>query len=109
VISVVQERQTGTGKYEELLERCKSLEPIPTAVAHPCDETSLSGAVEAANKGLIVPILVGPREKIQSVANTAGINLAQFQVVEAAHSHASAVKAVELLREAKAELLMKGS
>ena len=109
MISVVQERQTGTGKYEQLLERCKSLEPIPTAVAHPCDETSLSGAVEAANKGLIVPILVGPREKIQSVANTAGINLAQFQVVEAAHSHASAVKAVELLREAKAELLMKGS
>ena len=109
MISVVQERQTGTGKYEQLLERCKSLEPIPTAVAHPCDETSLSGAVEAANKGLIVPILVGPREKIQSVANSAGINLAQFQIVEAAHSHASAVKAVELLREAKAELLMKGS
>jgi len=109
VISVVQERQTGTGKYEQLLERCKSLEPIPTAVAHPCDETSLSGAVEAANKGLIVPILVGPREKIQSVADSAGINLAQFQIVEAAHSHASAVKAVELLREAKAELLMKGS
>jgi len=109
VISVVQERQTGTGKYEQLLERCKSLEPIPTAVAHPCDETSLSGAVEAANKGLIVPILVGPREKIQSVADSAGIDLANFQIVDAAHSHASAVKAVELLREAKAELLMKGS
>jgi len=109
VISVVQERQTGTGKYEQLLERCKSLEPIPTAIAHPCDETSLSAAVEAANKGLIVPILVGPREKIQSAANSAGINLAGFQIVDAAHSHASAVKAVELLREAKAELLMKGS
>jgi phosphate acetyltransferase len=109
VISLVQERQTGTGKYEQLLERCKSLEPIPTAVAHPCDETSLSGAVEAASKGLIVPILVGPREKIQSVASSAGINLAKFQIVDAPHSHASAAKAVELLREAKAELLMKGS
>jgi len=108
VISLVQERQTGTGKYEQLLERCKSLEPIPTAVAHPCDETSLSGAVEAASKGLIVPILVGPREKIQSVASSAGINLAKFQIVDAPHSHASAAKAVELLREAKAELLMKG-
>ena len=109
MISLVQERQTGTGKYEQLLERCKSLEPIPTAVAHPCDETSLSGAVEAASKGLIVPILVGPREKIQSVASSAGINLAKFQIVDAPHSHASAAKAVELLREAKAELLMKGS
>ena len=109
MISLVQERQTGTGKYEQLLERCKCLEPIPTAVAHPCDETSLSGAVEAASKGLIVPILVGPREKIQSVASSAGINVTKFQIVDAPHSHASAAKAVELLREAKAELLMKGS
>ena len=109
MISLVQERKTGTGKYEQLLERCKVLEPIPTAVAHPCDETSLSGAVEAASKGLIVPILVGPREKIQSAANSAGIDLSKFEIVDAPHSHASAAKAVALLREAKAELLMKGS
>ena len=107
--SQVQEMQSGTGKYELLLERCKSLEPISTAVAHPCDETSLSGAVEAAGKGLIVPILVGPRDKIDSVAHSAGIDLIHCQIVDAPHSHASAVKAVELLREAKAELLMKGS
>ena len=109
MISLVQERQTGTGKYEQLLERCKSLEPIPTAVAHPCDEASLSGAVEAASNGLIVPILVGPREKIQAAAHSAGIDLGKFQVVDAPHSHASAANAVALLREAKAELLMKGS
>jgi len=109
VISLAQEVETGTGKYERLLERCSSLEPIPTAVAHPCDQTSLSGAVEAASKGLIVPILVGPREKIKSVADSAGIDLANIQIVDAPHSHASAAKAVELLREAKAELLMKGS
>jgi len=109
VISLVQDTRTGTGKYEQLLERCRSLEPIPTAVAHPCDETSLSGAVEAANKGLIVPILVGPRDRIQSAANSAGIDLAKFEIVDAPHSYASAAKAVGLLREAKAELLMKGS
>ena len=109
MISLVQDTRTGTGKYEQLLERCRSLEPIPTAVAHPCDETSLSGAVEAANKGLIVPILVGPRDRIQSAANSAGIDLAKFEIVDAPHSYASAAKAVGLLREAKAELLMKGS
>jgi hypothetical protein len=49
-------RERGTGKYERLLERCRSLEPIPTAVAHPCEATALSGAIEAASKGLIVPI-----------------------------------------------------
>jgi phosphotransacetylase len=109
VISLIQERETGTGKYEQLLLRCSSLEPIPTAVAHPCDETSLSGAVEAAEKGLIVPILVGPRAKILSTADSAGLDVRSIQIVDAPHSHASATKAVELLREAKAEILMKGS
>jgi len=101
--------QTGTGKYEHLLSRCKSLNPIPTAVAHPCDVSSLSGAIEAANEGLIEPILVGPRAKIEAAATSAGIDLQDIRVVDAPHSIASAGKAVELLREAQAELLMKGS
>jgi phosphotransacetylase len=100
---------TGTGKYEQLLERCKSLQSIPTAVAHPCEATALSGAVEAANLGLITPILVGPRARIESAAKAAGVELNRFEIVDAPHSSASAAKAVELLREAKAELLMKGS
>lgn len=107
--TVVQLTQTGSGKYEQLLLRCSALEPIPTAVAHPCEETSLSGAVEAARQGLIVPILVGPQSKITSTAQSAGIDLGRIQIVDVPHSHAAAAKAVELLREAKAGLLMKGS
>ena len=102
-------QETGTGKYERLLERCRSLEPIPTAVAHPCEATALSGAVEAASQGLIVPILVGPTAKIAATASSAGIDLGNLQIVDAPHSHASAAKAVGLVREGKAELLMKGS
>ena len=101
--------ETGTGKYQQLLDKCRRLEPIPTAVAHPCEATALSGAVEAANEGLIVPILVGPRAKIESVARSAGINLGNLQIVDVPHSYAAAAKSVELLREAQAELLMKGS
>ena len=100
---------TGSGKYEQLLERCEKLDAIPTAVVHPCDGTALSGAIEAAEKGLIIPILIGPRAKIQATAEVVGIDLTHFQIVDVPHSQASAVKAVELLREAKAELLMKGS
>jgi phosphate acetyltransferase len=100
---------TGSGKYEQLLLRCKSLKPVPTAVAHPCEATALSAAVEAANKGLIIPILVGPRAKIESAAKSAGIDLDNFQIIDVPHSHAAAAKAVELLREAQAEVLMKGS
>jgi phosphate acetyltransferase len=101
--------KTGTGKYEAMLERCRDLAPVTTAVAHPCEETALAGAIEAAEKGLIVPILVGPEAKIREIANAHGIKLGQTRIVDTPHSHASAAKAVELVRQGEAELLMKGS
>ena len=100
---------TGTGKYERLLERCKALAPIPTAVAHPCEATALSGAVDAAKLGLITPILVAPAEKIKTIATDAQIDLSGLEIVDTPHSKASAAKAVELVREGRAEGLMKGS
>ncbi len=102
-------RATGTGKYELLLERCRSLEAVPTAVAHPCEETALAGAIEAGEKGLIAPILVGPAAKIQEIAKKHSIQLGKTRIVDAPHSHAAAAKAVELVRQGEAELLMKGS
>jgi phosphotransacetylase len=99
----------GTGKYERLLERCAKLDPVPTAVAHPCEETALAGAIEAAQKRLIKPILVGPSGKIEAVAKSSGIDLRELQIVDTPHSQASAAKAVQLIREGRAELLMKGS
>jgi phosphotransacetylase len=99
----------GTGKYEALLERCRGLEPIPTAVAHPCEASALGGALEAARQRLIVPILVGPATKIAEVASAAQIDISPFRIVDTPHSHASAAKAVELVRTGEAELLMKGS
>jgi phosphotransacetylase len=100
---------TGTGKYERLLERCKPLAAIPTAVAHPCEETALAGAVDAARLGLITPILVGPAEKIKTIAAASQIDLSGLEIVDVPHSNASAAKAVELVREGRAEVLMKGS
>jgi phosphate acetyltransferase len=102
-------RETGTGKYESLLARCRSLDPVSTAVAHPCEESALAGAMEAAAKGLIVPVLVGPTAKIQEVAKSHGIDIGGTRIVDAPHSHASAAKAVELVRQGEVELLMKGS
>ena len=103
------DRISGTGKYEALLVRCRSLEPVTTAVAHPCERTALAGAIEAAEKGLIVPILVGPAAKLREIASANGIQLGQTRIVDAPHSHAAAAKAVELVRQGEAELLMKGS
>jgi len=101
--------QTGSGKYDHLLARCKKFEPIPTAVAHPCEETALAGAIDAAAQGLIVPILVGPAARIHEVAKKSGINLGRARIVDAPHSHASAAKAVQLVQLGEAEILMKGS
>ena len=99
----------GTGKYERLLERCAKLDPVPTAVAHPCEETAMTGAIEAAKKRLITPILVGPAAKIEAVAKSSAVDLDEVQIVDTPHSQASASKAVALIREGCAELLMKGS
>jgi phosphate acetyltransferase len=96
-------------KYDRLIARCKSLPATPTAVAHPCDESSLRGAADAAKAGLIAPILVGPRTRIQALAKEKRIDVSKFELVEAPHSHASAEAAVALVREGKAEALMKGS
>ena len=100
---------TGTGKYELLLKRCRDLEPVPTAVAHPCEESALAAAVEAGRKNLIVPILVGPAARIARTARSARLDLGGLDVVDAPHSQAAAEKAVGLVREGRAEVLMKGS
>jgi phosphate acetyltransferase len=96
-------------KYQRLIDFCKSLPPTPTAVAHPCDASSLRGAVEAAQMGLIAPILVGPRERIIAVAQQNGLDIAPYPLVDAPFSHASAALAVQQVREGRAQALMKGS
>jgi phosphotransacetylase len=95
--------------YPALIERCARLKPVSTAVAHPCDESSLTGAVEAAEAKLIRPILVGPEAKIRGVAEQFELDIARYRLVDTPHSHASAAKAVEMVRAGEAEALMKGS
>jgi len=96
-------------KYRALIARCKDLPPTPTAVAHPCDESSLAGALDAARLDLIAPILVGPAARIRSLAASLGLDVSPYHIVDAPHSHASAAKAVEVVRHGQAEALMKGS
>lgn len=96
-------------RYRELIERTQAYEPVPTALAHPCSALSLSGAVEARAQGLIAPILVGPKQKIEQAALEAEIPLNGVEIVDVPHSHAAADRAVELVREGKALAIMKGA
>ncbi|HEY7658093.1 MAG TPA: phosphate acetyltransferase [Burkholderiales bacterium] len=96
-------------RYKQLMARCKGLPPTPTAVAYPCDQSSLQGALEAAKLGLIAPILVGPAETIKSVAAKNRLDLAGCEIIDAPDSESAAAKAVEQVRLGRAEALMKGS
>src|SRR5215813_10996455 len=96
-------------KYERLIKKAQQAGPPMTAVVHPCDQNSLQGAVDAARLGLMTPILVGPAARIRKVASGLGLDIADLPIVDTEHSHASAARAVVLVREGKAEALMKGS
>ena len=95
--------------FAKLFARCAELAPVTCAVVHPCDRDSLRGALEAARRGLIVPVLVGPEAKIRAVARAEGIDISPYLIVGVEHSHAAAEKAVELARAGDVEALMKGS
>ena len=96
-------------KYDRLIANAKNVPAAKTIVVHPCDETSLRGPIEAAEAGIIIPILVGPATKIIAVAREHKLDISRFEIVDVPHSEAAAAKAVELIRQAKGELLMKGS
>jgi phosphate acetyltransferase len=100
---------TNHAKYQRLLDACRGLPPMPTAVVHPCDEAAIDGAIGAARLGLIKPILVGPKERIREAARKAEVDIAAYPIVDVPHSHAAAEKAVELVLSGQAEALMKGS
>jgi phosphate acetyltransferase len=96
-------------KFDRLVAAAQGVAPAVTAVVHPCDQISLESAVEAARLKLIVPILVGPKARIRDVAARFHLNIEGFEIVDAEHSHDAATKAVALVREGRAEALMKGS
>jgi phosphate acetyltransferase len=96
-------------KYDRLIAAAKAVPAVPTIVVHPCDEASLRGAIDSAAAGIIRPLLVGPEAKIRDAAGKHGLDIAGFEIVDAPHSEAAAAKGVELIQQARGEMLMKGS
>ncbi len=96
-------------RFKELLSRVETLEAVRCAVVHPCDEGSLSGAMDSARHGLIVPVLIGPEGRIRRVAQEAGISLEGAEIISVEHSHAAAELAAVMAARNEVEILMKGS
>jgi phosphotransacetylase/acyl dehydratase len=95
--------------FSRLLKRCQGMQPVVCAIVHPCDRDSLLGPIEAAKRGLIDPVLIGPEDKIRAVAEAEGVDLSPFRIVPTEHSHAAAQQAVAMARAGEVESLMKGS
>jgi phosphate acetyltransferase len=102
-------KPAGGQKYRSLIAAALRMARIKVAVAHPCDEVSLRGAIEAHKLGLIEPILAAPLARVRSAAREADLDVSGFELVESAHSHDSAAKAVGLVTAGRVEALMKGS
>jgi len=96
-------------KYDRLINRAKQAPAVRGAVVHPCDESSLRGVVQAVENRLLIPVLVGPADRIKTMARQHDLDIGAFELVDAPHSEAAAARAVQLIHEGKAELLMKGS
>ena len=95
--------------FRPLFARAALGAPVPTAIVHPCDRDSLLGPLEAARRGLIVPVLVGPEAKIRAVASAEGVDLSGLRIVPVGHSHEAAETAVAMARADEVAALMKGS
>lgn len=96
-------------KLHELLDAATQPEPVAMAVVHPVDEQALLGALESAQAGLIVPVLVGPEARIRQAADAAEVDISGFRIIDVPHSHAAAEQAVALARSGAVQAIMKGS
>ncbi len=96
------------GFYEQLIALKGNYQPLKTAIVHPVDANSLGGAIESAQEGLIEPVLIGPKDKMAEIAKEHGYDLSPYEILSVAHSHAAAIKAVELVQQGQVEAIMKG-
>jgi len=92
-----------------LLQYVRPLGRLKMAVVHPCDSVSLSAALDAHAAGLIDPVLIGPRSRLQALAEQSGAKLGEVAIDDVPHAHAAAARAVELALKGEVEGLMKGS
>lgn len=100
---------TGGNGTRRLLDHVQPMGAVPMAVVHPCNALSLSGAIDARDAGLIKPVLVGPKARIEAAAEEAGLDLAGIPIEDVPHSHAAGARAAEMAAAGEVEALMKGS
>jgi phosphate acetyltransferase len=96
-------------RYHTVMQACRKLPPVRTAVAHPVQANVLEAVADAAREKLIIPILVGPKARINAAADEAKIDISKWELIDTPHSHASAEKSAELAASGKVEAIMKGA
>jgi len=97
---------TKLSQLEELLN--KNHKPMRMILAASEDAHSLSAVVEAAQKEIIRPILIGDSEKTFGMAEILKLDISKFQMIQADSPTEAASQAVKLVHDGGAEVLMKG-
>lgn len=101
-------KTTKNSWYQDLITTKNDIPPLKTGVVHPVDELSLKGAIAAAQQGLIIPVFIGPKQKIIDAAKTAQINLDAYEIIATKHSHEAAERVVQMVHNLEIEAIMKG-
>ncbi|HJV83445.1 bifunctional enoyl-CoA hydratase/phosphate acetyltransferase [Noviherbaspirillum sp.] len=96
-------------RLDSLLATVRHLPAVRCAVVHPCDAESLRGALNAAQHGLIIPVLIAPEARLRATAEAAGLDLGDIEIQSVEHSVAAAERGAELAAAGTVEALMKGS
>ena len=102
------EKKTEGSWYDQLTLKAMNLKPLKTAVVHPLDANSLRGVIASAKANFIIPILIGPKEKITAISKENNLDLDPYEMLDTKHSHDSAERAVDLAKRGEVEALMKG-
>lgn len=95
--------------YAALLANAAALTPARCAVIHPCDLVALSSTLDATRRGLIIPLLLGPQQRLQALAAGAGLALDGVTLIDVPHSHAAAARGATMAAAGEVDLILQGS
>jgi len=94
--------------FAELMNAAKNQETMKLAVAAAQDEDVLVAVCQAAEQGLIDPVLVGDIKAVKEIAAKNNLNVDGYELVEATELAEAASISVKLVSDGKADFLMKG-
>jgi phosphate butyryltransferase len=94
--------------FKDLLEAARKQPEKRLVVVNGVDVNTLEALDEAVEMGFVKPILTGNKERIEDKLRTLNIDVSKYKIIDAKNSKSATEKAVQLIHDGKADLIMKG-